>query len=214
MRLLPIYEHHTLGKDDLWTTIRSKIVELLDQRDIQHPSFVSAGLKRTRRARTTRTMMRMTRMTRMTRTTRISISRSPRAGQSLPLPSQSGWESFPILLLARSHSTLQMTSSRRAPSEPGPPQSHTRDRGQKSTNCWEVALQLAQQCRDKFKEPVETVDDIERNSTAALELLARSVRSIPRASRFTGAADPSSIKDLACRMVHTKYLDMIHNKLI
>ncbi|KAF8344369.1 hypothetical protein F5887DRAFT_1134608 [Amanita rubescens] len=38
MRLLPVYEHHTLGKDDLWATIRSKIVELLDQRDIQHSS--------------------------------------------------------------------------------------------------------------------------------------------------------------------------------
>ncbi|KAF8346184.1 hypothetical protein F5887DRAFT_963016 [Amanita rubescens] len=32
------YEHHTLGKDDLWATIRSKIVELLDRRKIQHSS--------------------------------------------------------------------------------------------------------------------------------------------------------------------------------
>lgn len=109
---------------------------------------------------------------------------------------------------------LQRMRARKAPSEPGPPQSHTRDRGRKSTDRWEAALQLAQQCRDKFEEPVETIDDIERNSTAALELLAKSVRFIPRVSRLTGAADPSSteeIKDLARRMVHTKYLDMMNN---
>ncbi|KAM6499857.1 hypothetical protein JOM56_005365 [Amanita muscaria] len=57
--------------------------------------------------------------------------------------------------------------------EPGPSQSYTRNSGRKSTDCWEVALQLAQQCRDRFNEPVETVDDIERNSNAALELLAK-----------------------------------------
>ena len=53
------------------------------------------------------------------------------------------------------------------------PQSHTCDKGWKSTGRWEAALQLAQQCRDKFEELVETIDDIERNSTAALELLAK-----------------------------------------
>ena len=53
------------------------------------------------------------------------------------------------------------------------PQSHTRDRGWKSTGHWEAALQLAQQCCDEFEEPVETIDDIESNSTAALELLAK-----------------------------------------
>ena len=45
--------------------------------------------------------------------------------------------------------------------------------GRKSTDCWEIALQLAQECCDKFNESVETVDDIERNSTVALELLAK-----------------------------------------
>ncbi|KIL63071.1 hypothetical protein M378DRAFT_80316 [Amanita muscaria Koide BX008] len=58
-------------------------------------------------------------------------------------------------------------------SEPGPSQSYTRNSGRKSANCWELALQLAQQCRDRFNESVETVDDIERNSNAALELLAK-----------------------------------------
>ncbi|GBE88767.1 hypothetical protein SCP_1401720 [Sparassis crispa] len=38
MRLLPVYEHHKLGKDNLWATIRSKVVELLDQQNIQHSS--------------------------------------------------------------------------------------------------------------------------------------------------------------------------------
>lgn len=40
-------------------------------------------------------------------------------------------------------------------------------------NCWEVALQLAKQCCDKFNESVEMIDNIQRNSTAALELLAK-----------------------------------------
>ncbi|KAG8771551.1 hypothetical protein FRC19_003842 [Serendipita sp. 401] len=39
MKLLPVYEHNELGRDDLWTTIRSKVVELLDQRNIKHSSI-------------------------------------------------------------------------------------------------------------------------------------------------------------------------------
>ncbi|KAK0190382.1 hypothetical protein F5146DRAFT_1137223 [Armillaria mellea] len=38
MQLRPVYEHHKLGEDDLWATIRSKVVKLLDQRNIQHSS--------------------------------------------------------------------------------------------------------------------------------------------------------------------------------
>ncbi|KAF8816310.1 hypothetical protein BYT27DRAFT_7277196 [Phlegmacium glaucopus] len=61
---------------------------------------------------------------------------------------------------------------------PGPSQLYTHNGGQKSTDHWEVALQLAQQCCDKFNELVETIDDIERNSTAALELLAKSANHV------------------------------------
>ena len=39
MQLLPVYEHQKLSKDYLWTDIRSKVVELLDQQSIQH-SFI------------------------------------------------------------------------------------------------------------------------------------------------------------------------------
>ncbi|KAF8464347.1 hypothetical protein DFH94DRAFT_785619 [Russula ochroleuca] len=38
MQLRPVYEHHKLGEDDLWATIRSKVVKLLNQRNIQHSS--------------------------------------------------------------------------------------------------------------------------------------------------------------------------------
>ncbi|KAI1791811.1 hypothetical protein LXA43DRAFT_1136373, partial [Ganoderma leucocontextum] len=38
MRLRPVYEHHKLGEDDLWATIRSNVIKLLDQRNIQHSS--------------------------------------------------------------------------------------------------------------------------------------------------------------------------------
>ncbi|EDR03293.1 uncharacterized protein LACBIDRAFT_307360 [Laccaria bicolor S238N-H82] len=111
--------------------------------------------------------------------------------------------------------SIQQTWAQKAPSKPVPLQPHTHGRWWASTNCcWEVALQLAQQCCDKFKEPVKTVDGIQKNSTAALELLAKSVWSIPRASSLTGAAGPSSteeIKDLAHHMVHTKYLNMIND---
>ena len=30
MRICPVYEHHKLGKDDLWATIRSKVRDLLE----------------------------------------------------------------------------------------------------------------------------------------------------------------------------------------
>ncbi|PIL29195.1 hypothetical protein GSI_09244 [Ganoderma sinense ZZ0214-1] len=38
MQLIPVYEHNELGRDDLWATVRSKIVGLLDQRNIKHSS--------------------------------------------------------------------------------------------------------------------------------------------------------------------------------
>ncbi|KAF8439829.1 hypothetical protein L210DRAFT_3670875 [Boletus edulis BED1] len=39
MQLQPVYEHHILSKGDLWSTIRSRVVKLLDQRNIQHSSI-------------------------------------------------------------------------------------------------------------------------------------------------------------------------------
>jgi hypothetical protein len=45
--------------------------------------------------------------------------------------------------------------------------------GRKSTDCWETALLFAQQCCDEFKEKFETIEDAERNSTKALEMLAK-----------------------------------------
>lgn len=34
MQLLPVYEHHKLGKDDLWVTIRSKVCDLKVQQSV------------------------------------------------------------------------------------------------------------------------------------------------------------------------------------
>jgi len=96
-----------------------------------------------------------------------------------------------------------------------PSQPHNRTGGRKSADCWEVALRFAKECREKFDESVGTVEDIEKNSTAALELLAKSVRSIPHASRLTGAEDPCSmeeLKNVAHRVVHSKFLNMMDKK--
>jgi len=82
---------------------------------------------------------------------------------------------------------------------------------------WEVALQLAQDCCNKFNESVKSVDEIEQNSTAALKLLAKSVQSIPRALYFTGSNDPSSseeMRQLAHRMVNKKYDDMLKKNIL
>ncbi|KAI6007528.1 hypothetical protein F5J12DRAFT_828698 [Pisolithus orientalis] len=38
MKLRPVYDHHILGKGDLWPTIRSEVVRLLDRRNIQFSS--------------------------------------------------------------------------------------------------------------------------------------------------------------------------------
>ncbi|EDR13668.1 uncharacterized protein LACBIDRAFT_308899 [Laccaria bicolor S238N-H82] len=63
--------------------------------------------------------------------------------------------------------------SRITRSQQGPSQSqHTHGKGRISTDGWQTALQFAKQCRDKFEEQADTVDDVERNSAAALELLA------------------------------------------
>jgi hypothetical protein len=110
MRLRPVYEHHKLGKDDLWpgATIRSKVRDLLEPQQsadghcskvvelLDHETstlFVSAGLRRTRKTRTSRM--------------------SPRTGQSLSLPSQFnlGGSLGRYSHRARSHSILPTTSS-------------------------------------------------------------------------------------------------------
>ncbi|KAF5384070.1 hypothetical protein D9615_003421 [Tricholomella constricta] len=85
-------------------------------------------------------------------------------------------------------------------------------RGWISTDKWETALQLAEQCCRKFNEPVDTIEEMEERSTAALELLASSVRSIPRVSCLTGSDDPSSVeevRDLAHHMVHEKHVEVL-----
>ena len=46
-------------------------------------------------------------------------------------------------------------------------------RPQKSTEGWEHALNIAEDCRKKFMENVSTVKDMEVKSTEALELLTQ-----------------------------------------
>jgi len=88
--------------------------------------------------------------------------------------------------------------------------------GRKSTDQWEAALTLAQGCVEKFREPVATLRDIENRGNAALELLTKSVRSIPRASTFSGGINdpstPAELKALAVSVtetVHEHYLSAI-----
>lgn len=38
MQLLGVYDHNKLGQDNLWATIREKVVKLLNNREIQHTS--------------------------------------------------------------------------------------------------------------------------------------------------------------------------------
>jgi len=84
-----------------------------------------------------------------------------------------------------------------------------RNGGRKSTDNWETALEFAQACCETFSEPVTSLEDIEKNGNDALTLLVQSVRSIPRASVFTGKDDelstPSKLKDLADRLVNEVY---------
>jgi len=83
----------------------------------------------------------------------------------------------------------------------------------KSTDQWEAALALAESCRFKFEEPVSSHQDIEDRANKALGLLTQSVRSIPRASTFTGGVDDPStsaeLQALANRIskeTHARYL--------
>lgn len=44
------------------------------------------------------------------------------------------------------------------------------------TDGWEVALELAQECCAKFEDKVDTIEDVERSSSKALDLLTTEVR--------------------------------------
>ncbi|KAF8496730.1 hypothetical protein F5888DRAFT_361236 [Russula emetica] len=71
-----------------------------------------------------------------------------------------------------------------------------------------VALNFAEDCRQKFMEKATTIEDMEIRSTEALELLTRSVRSIPRYSAYTtkqrsNCLTPAELKDLARQTVES-----------
>ena len=97
-----------------------------------------------------------------------------------------------------------------------------------------VALDIAKQCLSKFKEPVNSIEHAETKSCEAIRLLTRryahdyhvvlhyplglilrycsSVRSIPRASYYTGEQDPSNedeLRALSRDIVHTEYTRLV-----
>ncbi|KIK08823.1 hypothetical protein K443DRAFT_671881 [Laccaria amethystina LaAM-08-1] len=89
---------------------------------------------------------------------------------------------------------------------------NTRSGPRKSTEQWEVALAFANQCLNKFLEPVRTIEDVERQSCEAIGLLTKSVRSIPRVSHYSGKAELSTDNELravARRIVCTEYMTMV-----
>ncbi|KIM49600.1 hypothetical protein M413DRAFT_112482 [Hebeloma cylindrosporum] len=83
----------------------------------------------------------------------------------------------------------------------------------KSTPHWEVALELAISCVEKLKEPAHTLQDIEERGNLAIELLTRSVRSIPRPGAFSGGdvdpPAPAEVKAMAAKIVDEKYALLI-----
>ncbi|KAI0286179.1 hypothetical protein BC826DRAFT_918404 [Russula brevipes] len=87
-------------------------------------------------------------------------------------------------------------------------QSAKEKRARKSTEGWELALRTAEECRLKFMETVTTIEDMEVRSTEALDLLTKSVRSIPRFSAYTTRHSSScltsaELKDLASQAVES-----------
>jgi len=88
--------------------------------------------------------------------------------------------------------------------------------GRKSTDQRDAALWLAKSCVEKFQDPVASFQDIEGRANGALELLTKSVRSIPRASSFSGEdndpSTPAELKTLAAKVIkeeHECYLSKI-----
>ncbi|KAI0286591.1 hypothetical protein BGY98DRAFT_929750 [Russula aff. rugulosa BPL654] len=57
---------------------------------------------------------------------------------------------------------------------------------------YEAAFKFAQQSLSKFLEPANSIKNIEEKSSKAIELLTKSVRSIPRVSYYSGKEDPST----------------------
>jgi hypothetical protein len=51
--------------------------------------------------------------------------------------------------------------------------SQTRSGPRKSIEQWELALNFATQCLNKFQEPVRTVEDVEKQSCEAIGLLTK-----------------------------------------
>jgi len=90
--------------------------------------------------------------------------------------------------------------------------SRTRSGPRKSNEKWEIALNFATQCLTKFQEQADSVEGIEQRSCEAVELLTKSVRSIPRVSHYSGGEDPSTeheLRALARRIVLTEYTKLV-----
>ncbi|EDR13985.1 uncharacterized protein LACBIDRAFT_305296 [Laccaria bicolor S238N-H82] len=86
----------------------------------------------------------------------------------------------------------------------------------KSTEQWEMAFALVAQCVNKFKEPVRTIEDVEKKSCEAVALLTKSVLSIPRVSDYSGEADLSNeneLRTLARRVVREKYMKEVERHI-
>ncbi|KAF8797540.1 hypothetical protein BYT27DRAFT_7228908 [Phlegmacium glaucopus] len=82
----------------------------------------------------------------------------------------------------------------------------------KSTEQWELALDFARQCLNKFQEPVCTIEDIEKQSCEAIRLLTKSVHFIPHVSHYSGKEDPSTkneLRVLTHHIVCTEYMTMV-----
>lgn len=81
-------------------------------------------------------------------------------------------------------------------------------KGKQAQKGWDLALNFAEDSRKKFMENVTTSEDMEIRSTEALELLTKSVSSIPRYSAYTSmqrsdCLTPAELKDLACQCVES-----------
>jgi len=106
--------------------------------------------------------------------------------------------------------TLKASRERPTAAPPGssPAQQMLRNR----TGDDDIALNFATQCLTKFQERADSVEGIEQRSCEAVELLTKSVRSIPRVSHYSGGEDPSTeheLRALARRIVLTEYTKLV-----
>lgn len=103
---------------------------------------------------------------------------------------------------------------------PSPPPNSQTMSTRPSLTQWESGLELAQNAYEEFQKVPKDSEELEASATAALEILASSVRCLPRYSLFSSGFKPRGAKELDELAIdrveawHKQFFHLYHRNIV